>query len=219
MTKTKIMIIEDDELAAFFMEDFLRDCGFLVEVYHTVTDGLSHIKHSTYDVLLLDLNLPDFNGLDLIKTLKNNYALSIMVISAYSDTPTKIKAFKYGASDYMVKPVDFEELEVRIWSLLGRHSEISLEKQNNIFELKDFNIFFKNNVLELTSIEYEILKSLILNKNQTLSRNELAKSLSSISSHRTLDHHIKNIRIKLHDDGSKPTYLKTEYGVGYKLVF
>jgi len=195
MEKIKIMIIEDDELAASMMQDFLQDCGFLVEAYHTVSDGLSHIKYSNYDVLLLDLNLPDFSGIDLIKTIKNNYPLSIMVISAYSDTQTKVKAFKYGASDYMVKPVDFDELKVRIWSLLGSHSEIPLEKQKSIFELKDSNIFFKNNLLELTSIEYEILKSHILNKNNTLPRDELAKSLSSISPHRSLDHHIKNIQM------------------------
>ncbi len=213
----KILIVEDDELAASLVQDFLQDCGFSVDVVHTITDGVSYIKHSHYDILLLDLNLPDFSGFDLLKEIKNKFSLPIIVISAYNDIPTKVKAFKFGASDYIVKPIDFEELEVRIWSLLGRHSEI--KTQETIFEINNQTIFYKATALVLTSIESEILQNLIKNKNQTVSRDELTKSLSSISTHRSLDHHIKNIRLKLKDDGNKPTILKTEYGVGYRLVF
>jgi len=213
----KILIIEDDELAASLMLDFLYDSGFDVDVVHTITDGLSYIKYNHYDVLLLDLNLPDFSGFDLLKEIKNKFSIPIIIISAYNDTAIKVKAFRFGASDYIVKPIVFEELEVRIWSLLGRHSEIKVEK--TMFEINNQTIFFKDTALALTSIEFEILQNLIKNKNKTVSREELTKPLSSISTKRSLDHHIKNIRIKLQDNGNKPTILKTEYAVGYKLVF
>jgi len=219
MFEIKILIIEDDELAASFMQDFLEDCNFKVEVVHTVTDGISYIKQNDYDILLLDLNLPDYSGFDLLSNIKNSFSLPIIVISAHSDTPTKVKAFKYGASDYLTKPVDLEELEARIWSLAGRNSEIKTLSEKNIFQIKNSSIIFKQNILDLTSIEFQILEVLIKNKNQTIKRDDLAKSLSRISSHRSLDHHIKNIRIKIQDNGNKPTLLKTEYAVGYRLVF
>ncbi len=219
MDTIKILIIEDDEIAASLMKDFLEDCTFAVEYVHTITDGLAHIQQNHYHLLLLDLNLPDFSGLDMLKNIKNRVALPVIVISAYSDTQTKVQAFKYGASDYMVKPIDLEELEARIWAITGRHSSIQTDNEKKIFEIKNNMILFKQAVLDLTSLEFELLSILIQNKNQTISREALARSLSSISSHRSLDHHIKNIRKKISDDGNSTIYLKTEYGVGYRLNF
>ncbi len=219
MNNIKVLIVEDDEVAAGWMQDFLEECTFSVVSVHTITDALSQINQNDFQILLLDLNLPDFSGFELLKNLKNSVALPVIVISAYSNTEKKVKAFKYGASDYMVKPIDFEELEARIWALMGRHSDIKTPDEKNMFEIKNSCIYFKQEILDLTSLEFELLSLLIQNKYQTISRETLAKSLSSISSHRSLDHHIKNIRKKIGDDGSQSTYLKTEYGVGYKLVF
>jgi DNA-binding response OmpR family regulator len=218
MEKINLLIIEDDELAASLMSDFLTECDFSVEVVHTVTDGLSYIKNRPYDVLLLDLNLPDFSGFDMLKEIKNHHSLPIIVISAYSETSTKVKAFNFGASDYIVKPVDFKELEARIWSLLGRHSQISINNKCEIFRIDNDNIYFKEEILKLTNTEFELLKILIQNRNKVIKREILSESLSSISSNRSLDYHIKNLRVKL-KEGNNPTYLQTEYGIGYKLVY
>jgi DNA-binding response OmpR family regulator len=117
----------------------------------------------------------------------------------------------------MVKPLELEELEARIWVQLGKHSEIRTEKKRNIFQIKDSYIEFKEKVIDLTTIEFEILSQLIKHKNQTVSRESLIHTLSSVSSPRSLDNHIKNIRKKIGDNGNKAVYLKTEYGVGYKL--
>ncbi len=217
MKKTHILLIEDDETAAQILQDFLLDCGFEVDIVFTATDGISYIKQNGYSLVLLDLNLPDFNGLELLKSIKNTVSLPIIITSAYNDTETKIKSFKYGASDYMVKPMNLEELEARIWSLLGRYSQIKTQDDKNIFIIKNNIIFFKQSQLELTTLENEILTILINNKNQNILRDNLASSLSSISSTRSLDHHIKNIRKKIDDNGSNSKYLKTIYGVGYRL--
>ena len=218
MKKIKILLIEDDMLSAKYIHDFLTDCDFEVKHIDNVTDGIASIKQINYDLLLLDLNLPDFSGLELLRNIKNRYSLPIIVTSAYNETKTKVQAFRYGASDYVVKPIDLEELEARIWSLLGRFSELDAEIDAQIFTIKDNFILFNNEMLDLTAIEFDILSTLIQNQNQTISRESLADSLSSISSHRSLDHHIKNIRKKINDDANKPKYLKTEYGVGYKLI-
>ncbi len=218
MQSVNILIVEDDELTSELISDFLRDNGFNVSTVFTATDGASYIKNNPCDLVLLDINLPDFNGFEVLKNIKNYSSLPIIIISAYNDTKTKVMAFKYGASDYMVKPVDLEELEARIWVHLSKNSKIKLEEEKNIFEIKDSYILFKKKKLDLTTIEFDILSLLIENKNRTITREELVSSLSSISSHRSLDNHIKNIRKKIGDNGSRAKYLKTEYGVGYRLV-
>ncbi len=218
MESIKILIIEDDELSCELISNYLEDNDFSVTAVTSATDGVSHIKQYDYDILLLDINLPDFNGFEVLKSIKETKPLPTIVLSAYSDTKSKILAFRYGANDYMVKPIDMEELEARIWVQLSRHSTIKITKEDDsIFNIDGFNIFFKQKMLDLTAIEFKILSILIKNKNQTVRREELIDMLSSISSSRSLDNHIKNIRKKLGDTGKKPKYLKTEYGVGYRL--
>jgi len=218
MHTAKILLVEDDEMASELICDFLVECGFDVTPVFTVTDGISYMNHHDYDLMLLDINLPDFSGFEILKSMKNRISMPVIITSAYSDTQHKISAFKYGASDYMVKPLDLEELEARIWVQLGKHSEIRDEEEKALFQIRDSVILFKEKPVDLTTIEFEILSQLIRHKNQTVSREALVSSLSSISSHRSLDNHIKNIRKKIGDNGSKAHYLKTEYGIGYRLT-
>jgi len=217
MQKTKILLVEDDELASELLYNYLLDCDFDVTAVFTATDSVSYIKNNHYDILLLDINLPDFDGYEVLKSIKNHSSIPIIVTSAYNDTKSKLLAFKYGASDYMVKPLDLEELEARIWIQLGKNSEIKMQESKKIFEMQNSQIYFKQQPLNLTTIEYEIFSTLLRNLNQVIKREELLSSLSSISSPRSLDNHIKNIRKKISIYDDKTTYLKTEYGVGYVL--
>jgi DNA-binding response OmpR family regulator len=218
MKKTKILLVEDDELASELISDFLDDCGFEIETVFTATDGVAHVKNKGYNLLILDINLPDFDGYEVLKNIKNRVSIPIIVTSAYNDTKAKLLAFKYGASDYMVKPLDLEELEARIWIQLGKNSEIKTDEEKKLFEIKEDEIFFNQEPLNLTTIEFELLALLIKYKNQVMRREDLVEALSSIGTNRSLDNHIKNIRKKIGDNGNKATLLKTEYGVGYKLV-
>ena len=219
MQKPKVLLVEDDELASEIMSDYLKECGFDIDFVFTATDGVAYIKHEGYDILILDINLPDFNGYEVLKNIRHSTTLPVIITSAYSDTKSKILAFKYGASDYMVKPLDLEELEARIWVQLSKNSKIKTQEEKSIFKIKEDNIFFKQSILNLTTSEYEIMYLLIKNKNKTIRRDDLVKALSSINSHRSLDNHIKNIRKKIGDNGNQAIYLKTEYGVGYKLNY
>ena len=217
MITSKILLVEDDELASELISEFLVDCGFSVETVFTATDGVARVKHEEYDLLILDINLPDFNGYEVLKNIKNRVSIPIIITSAHNDTKSKLLAFKYGASDYMVKPIDLDELEARIWLQLGKNSEIKTFEEKKTFEVKEGKIYFQQNILQLTTIEYEILEVLIKNINNTITRDELVESLSLLSSKRSLDNHIKNLRKKIGDNGTQARYLKTEYGVGYKL--
>lgn len=219
MKKTKILIVEDDETASYLLQNFLEDTEFTVDCVFTVTDGISYLKNNEYDLLLLDLNLPDFSGFELLSSIKNNVAIQTIVLSAYNDTSTKVKAFKYGANDYLTKPIDFLELEARIWALLSRKENIDLNNKDkySIFKIEKSNIYFKDEILVLTALEFDILSYFINHQGQIISRELLTNSIPSVKSHRLLDNHIKNIRKKIEEDSSKPIYLKTEYGVGYRL--
>jgi len=218
MKTMNILLVEDDEFAAEIITDYLEEVGFGVTTVFTATDGVARLNNEKYDLLILDINLPDFDGYEVLKNLRNRISIPIIMTSAFSDTKSKLLAFKYGAGDYMVKPLDLEELEARIWLQLGKNSEISTNKKEQLLQLKDGKFYFQGIPVELTTIEYDILNILFKHKNQTIRREDLVQSLSSISSNRSLDNHIKNIRKKLNDNGNKATLLKTEYGVGYRLV-
>ena len=217
MQKTKILLVEDDELASEVVCSYFEGCNFDIEPVFNASDTMDYIKNKEYDIVLLDINLPDFNGFEVLKSIKTHFLIPVIMISAYNDTKSKLLAFKYGACDYMVKPLDLEELEARIWVHLSKSSEIKLDTKQKIFEIKENTIFFKQTPLDLTTLEFEILSLLLQRKNQVLKRDELIVTLSSIGNNRSLDNHIKNIRKKINDSGSKAIFLKTIYGVGYTL--
>jgi len=218
MKKIKILIIEDNDETVLWLDEYLKECGFLVDSVSTATDALSHIKHSHYDLILLDLNLPDFDGFEVLKKIKYTSSLPVIIISGDKDVETKVVAFKYGASDYMTKPLALKELEARIWSLLGRNTQIELPTQSKVFVIEGSIIYFLDTPLKLTSMEFEILSTLIEYQNMIVTREMLAQSCSSFASQRSFDYHIKNIRKKL-THKEQVEYLKTIYGQGYMLSF
>jgi len=216
MIKNNILLVEDDVDVILYMESYLEEFGFKVDPVDTVTTAISHIKQKHYDIVILDINLPDFLGYEVLKYIQdNNISLPVIVVSAHSDQKTKLHTFKLGANDYMVKPIDLEELEARLAVHLRKKKTKIIT--STTFLIEENQIFFKNKALKLTKIEFDLLKNLIDNKNSVINRETLCESLSSISSIRSLDYHIRNIRKKIDDNISNPQYLITEYGVGYKL--
>ena len=217
MRHPSLLLIEDDELASQLICEYLQECDFNVSSVFTATDGIAHVQNNKFDIVILDINLPDFDGYEVLKKLKQTVTIPIIITSAYSDTKSKLLAFKYGASDYMIKPLDLEELEARIWLQLGKNSQIKTAEEKSLFAFENGKIFFKNRLLDLTATEFDILSLLLENKNQVIRREDLLGALSSLSSDRALDNHIKNIRKKIGDNGNRAQILKTEYGLGYRL--
>lgn len=215
-----ILLIEDDHETALLLKEYLDNIDFNVDIFDTVTSAISHFNFKKYSLILLDINMPDFNGFEVMKFLsKNQLNIPVIIISAYSDKNIKLQAFKMGANDYMVKPIDPEELEARIWVQLRNHTDLTVEKTKT-FEISENTIYFDAEPLNLTKTEFDILSLLIKNKNSVVKRDYLLDFLSSISiNNRSLDYHIKNIRKKLKDNATNPKYLITEYGVGYKICF
>lgn len=220
MNKYKILLIEDDNKAVIWIQNFLEGKGFEVDTFSNVIDSTSHILFNNYNLILLDLNLEDFSGYEILKYLKKRkLSIPVIVTSAYSEIEKKLFAFNLGADDYMVKPIDLKELEARIWIQFRKNHEFYINDNEKTFKIDNDTIFFKDKALELTNMEKTILTELIKNKNATIDRERLANFFYSISSTRSIDYHIKNIRKKINDDAYNPKYLKSEYGVGYRLVF
>jgi len=215
--KYKVMLVEDDENSALWTERFLQDCDFDVDCFFLASDAITNLSIKQYDLLLLDLNLPDTNGFEVLKAIKDKITIPIIILSGDTNTKTKIQAFKLGVSDYMVKPYDLEELEVRIWATFGKKPLFNGD--DSIFKIQDDSIIFHTKSLILTKTEFNILEILINNKNSTVSRENICRNLSHTISPESLNYHIKNIRKKLDETISNPKYLKTKYGVGYILTY
>lgn len=221
MQKISLLIIEDDTNASIWLMKYFESISFHVDCFETITDAISHFNQKHYDLVLLDLNLPDYDGFEFLKYLnRSGKNVPVIVLSAYSQKETIIQAFKFGASDYMKKPIDVEELEARVWVHLknGFVSDFENRKLNNLFLHKDSKVYYNDTALPLTKIEKAILLILLQNKNTIIKREKLTQELFSMSSERTLDYHIGNLRKKIFAHTNKDDLLQTVYGVGYKLV-
>ncbi|MBS1782744.1 MAG: response regulator transcription factor [Bacteroidetes bacterium] len=220
----KVLIVEDEPGLANTIAAYLAEDKYHCEITSTISDARNRIECFTYDCILLDLMLPDGNGLTLLGELKEDARLDgVIVISAKGELEDKIKGLKLGADDYLSKPFHLPELAARIHSIIRRkqfaNADILHFGELNI-NLNTRTILVAENEVLLTPKEFDLLIYFIGNKNRVLSKNSLAERLSGdaidvFDSYDLVYAHIKNLKKKLQDAGC-PNYLKTLYGIGYK---
>jgi len=217
---TNIVMVEDDEELASIIKRYLSSYDFKVTNY---TNGLSLLKalDPKYELLILDLTLPDIDGLELLTKIRKISSIPIIISSARDDLLDKIMGLERGADDYLAKPYDPRELEARIKSILRRKGDIVIKK-DEVFKVDENQhiIFFKNNPLDLTLAQYDILSTLIERNNGVVSREELIETSQHIDDYSTLkniDVLISHIRkkIALYDEKK---YIHSVRGLGYKLL-
>ena len=215
-----ILMVEDDEQLADIIKRYLLSCDIIC---HNVVNGYDVIdelsKNNRYQLLILDLTLPDIDGLDLIIKIREISDIPIIISSARDDLLDKINGLERGADDYLPKPYDPRELEVRIKTILKR---IKPEKSKKLFILDEVGctITFKDQLLDLTPAQYDILSLLIKRKNGIVSREDMIYSSLNIdddSSLKNIDVLISYIRKKLSNIDNKK-YIISVRGMGYKLV-
>ena len=218
-------MVEDDEELANIIKRYLKKCNINLTNVTKGDDLINVLKSSSYyELLILDLTLPDIDGLDLIKLIRDISNIPIIISSARDDIIDKIKGFENGADDYMPKPYDPRELEARIKTVISRYNNSIPYKQSNndIFIIKEDEhiILFFNEELDLTLAQYDILALLIKRKNGVVSREDMIYSSSNIddySSSKSIDVMISHIRKKLKKINEK-NYIQSLRGLGYKLV-
>ena len=216
-----ILLIEDDLQMQEFIIEYLKDYNFDCTAFSHPKDALESFKNSNdYEIIILDLMLPDMDGFDLFKKLKQIKNIPIIISSARGDIGNKIHGFELGADDYLAKPYEPRELVLRIEHILKKNisnkikiCNFEIDKDNRTVVLDDFPI-------EFTKIEFEIFMFLINNLNKISSREQIlnATSLDENTKNRNIDMHISNIRHKIGDDSKNPIYIKSVWGIGYKFV-
>ncbi len=220
----KIMLIEDDLEMQELLQDYLKNYDFEVESFANPLDALKIIEKGTkYSVVVLDLMLPNMDGFDVCKKIRESSDIPIIISSARGNLGDKVVAFDYGADDYLAKPYEPKELIIRINAILRRMTPKTVSKKVGEFEINEekMQICQDSHPLELTKIEYEIFLLLLNNPDKVFSRESISKCLGHDYTNikdRTIDMHISNIRTKILDDPKTPKYIKSIWGVGYKFI-
>jgi len=221
---SKVLIIDDDEELCELVSEYLTVEGFETAVVHDGASGLDAARSGKYDLAILDVMLPKMNGFEVLKNLRSDSSLPVLMLTARGDDMERIVGLETGADDYLPKPFNPRELAARLRAIMRRVNGDSdgLGEKINIddIELSDASRSAKLNGEEviLTSVEFDLLKHLLLQagkiiKKEDLSLRVLDRELSPYD--RSLDMHISNLRKKLglRDDGSER--IKTVRSVGY----
>ena len=222
----KILIIEDEIELLIGVSNYLTKENYICELAENFEKANNKLSIYEYDIILLDITLPDGNGIELLKTIKkNNIHAGIIIISAKSSLDDKINGLDLGADDYMTKPFQLSELNSRIKAVLRRHkydgnnmlifNEISVDTDGKLIRIN-------NQKINLTKKEYDMLLYFIINKNRILTKEAIAEHLwnDNIDLADNFDFiytHLNNIRRKIKLVGGTD-YIKTIYGMGYKFT-
>jgi Response regulators consisting of a CheY-like receiver domain and a winged-helix DNA-binding domain len=218
-----VIMIEDDKELAELLTQYLAKFNISVKNFEHPKKALEELKkNKSYDLMILDLTLPEIDGIDICKMLAKEEDIPIIISSARSDDTDKILALEIGADDYLAKPYNPRELVARIQAVLRRKNK-AVEKVIKCceFELDEEGYTIKKNgePLNLTSAEYELLSMLIKNKGRVLTRDYILDNsiyLNYDSIDRTVDVIIGRIRKKIGDDPKNPKYIISVRGFGYK---
>ncbi|MDR1054332.1 MAG: response regulator transcription factor [Prevotellaceae bacterium] len=222
----KILLIEDEPGLAQSIVEYLSKQDYLCEHVATYNSAIERITLYDYDCILLDLMLPDGDGLSVLETLKKeNKKMGVIIISAKGSLEDKIKGIHIGADDYLPKPFHLSELGVRIYALIRRaqYSSNNIIVSNGLtIDLLSKEVSLNGEKIIFTKKEFDLLLFLIGNKNRVVSKNAIAEHLSGdmadmFDHHDFVYAHIKNLKGKLSKVGNNDS-IKTIYGIGYKWV-
>jgi DNA-binding response OmpR family regulator len=221
-----LLIVEDEKSLAAEIALFLKRENFLCDMAHTGTEASEKIAVNLYDFVLLDLGLPDYNGLDLIREAReNNVDVSFIIITARGAVEDRIKGLDLGADDYLPKPFALAELHARIMAVARRKFHIQTQDitlGEFLMNISARKLMHGNGEVEITRKEFDLLYYLVINQNKVLARHQLyehiwGNTLDDQYDSNFIDVHIKNIRKKLNAHAPTP-WLETVRGVGYRIT-
>lgn len=220
-----IIIVEDHEELAREMETFLSGSGYRCKVKKSCRETLEEIDRNTYDLMLLDLGLPDGDGLDLLNAVRREQnKMGVIVITARGELDDRINGFQLGADDYLTKPFALTELGARIFAVIRRmHGFVVNELRIHGFtiQLQDYKVTHGDKAVGLTKKEFDVFQYLVLNKNRVVTRLQLTEHiwgdvLELNSDSNFIDVHVRNLRKKL-EQHEKLDWFETVRNVGYRI--
>ncbi|WP_405321804.1 response regulator transcription factor [Frisingicoccus sp.] len=225
---SKILIIEDEVSIAELEKDYLELSGFEVDMEHSGDTGLEKALKNDYDLIILDLMLPGIDGFEICRKIREQKNIPVLMVSAKKEDIDKIRGLGMGADDYITKPFSPSELVARVKAHLARYERLigSAAKSNEIIEIRGLKIdktarrvYVNGEEKAFTTKEFDLLTFLAENPNHVFKKEELFNKIwdmESLGDIATVTVHIKKIREKIEFNTSKPQYIETIWGVGYR---
>ncbi|ERI92588.1 putative alkaline phosphatase synthesis transcriptional regulatory protein SphR [Clostridiales bacterium oral taxon 876 str. F0540] len=227
----KILIVEDDLSIAELEKDYLEISGFDVNICTDGVSGLNEIKENNYDLVILDVMLPNIDGFDILRIIQDIKDIPVLLVSAKKEEIDKIKGLSLGADDYITKPFSPGELVARVKSHIQNYERIKSrlkgsEDKNMIVIrglkiLKDSRqVFINDKEVTLAQKEFDLLLYFAQNPNRVFGREELFErvwGLEALGDNATITVHIRRVREKIEANPSDPQYIETVWGAGYRL--
>nr|WP_276576463.1 response regulator transcription factor [Caldicoprobacter algeriensis] len=221
----KLMLVEDDEAIAVGLEYSLSQEGFEVTTCYNAASALERIASEDFDFAIIDISLPDGNGFDVCKKLKEKGDTPVIFLTARDDEGSVVMGLDIGADDYITKPFRLRELHSRIRAVLRRANKAG---EDHIISIGSLTVNLAEGKVKkdgrevfLTALEYRLLLTLISNRGRVLTRDQLLQSIWDVSgdfvNDNTLTVYIKRLREKIEDDPQNPTIIKTVRGIGYRI--
>jgi DNA-binding response OmpR family regulator len=220
----RILLVEDDERLAETLAEALNDQRYVVDIVTDGESGWQQIKVLDYDILVLDVMLPELDGISLCQPLRSHgHTLPILMLTACDTVTDEVTGLDVGADDYIVKPVDLQKLFARIRALLRRRNNTPsplLEWGELCLNPSTYEVTYSNSPIHLTPKEYALLELLLRNGRRVLSRSVMIEhvwSLESPPEEHTVKVHIRGLRQKLKSVGAEEDLIETVHGIGYRL--
>lgn len=219
-----ILVVDDEPKIVKLARDYLEKGGYQVVTAVNGKDALATARHEQPDLIVLDLNLPGMDGLDVCRQLRRESAVPIIMLTARIDETDRLIGLELGADDYIVKPFSPRELVARVRAVLrrvqGGVGPANIIRVGDLeIDLQGHRVMRNDETLRLTPLEFNLLALLAQHPGQTFSRERMMERLhgySHDSYDRSIDAHIKNLRRKLEPNPSEPIYILTVYGIGYQ---
>ncbi|HDK7139566.1 TPA: response regulator transcription factor [Clostridium botulinum] len=223
----KILIVDDDKTIVEFLQIFLIKEGYEVRISYNGEEALDKIRSEQFNLILMDIMMPKLDGFEAIKRIRRLTNIPIIFLTAKDSQQDKIKGFISGCDDYITKPFDLVELSLRVSAILKRVSTSVAEENKDIIKVKDLELNLKEhtlykekNEIKLTPKEFDILFLLARNKGRVFPSSEIYERVwgqEFLENDNSLLTHIRNLREKLNDTVKNSKYIKTVWGVGYKI--
>jgi two-component system KDP operon response regulator KdpE len=221
---TRVLVVDDEPEIVRGLKVVLRDAGYAVEAASTKAEALASLTTRPPEALVLDLVLPDGDGVSIAKEVRSWSRLPILVLSAVGDEREKVRALDAGADDYVTKPFGTDELLARLRAVLRRSPDSGHASQIEIgdltIDLEDRKVLSDGHEVHLTPIEFDLLRVLAQHPGRLITQRQLLQEVwgpQYVDESHYLRVHIAHIRAKIESDPSRPRYLLTEPGVGYRL--
>lgn len=221
----RVLVVDDERLIVKGIKFSLEQEGWEVDAAYDGEEALNLVKNGKYDVMILDVMLPKYDGLEVCQLVREFSNIPIIMLTAKGEDMDKIMGLEYGADDYVTKPFNILELKARIKAILRRAAHVEKEPNKRIIEVGDLKlelnsrrVFLKNTEINLTVKEFDMMELFVTHPGKVYSRDQLLDTIwgrDYPGDVRTVDVHVRRLREKIEPNPGQPEYIHTKWGVGY----